>query len=137
MKKQIIKMFLVAAFTAVAGFNYDARAQVAWTLSQSVGNVDCYYSITQCGSDNVVFLKFVNNNSGSATISWNEVFTTQAGTGQQSGVTKQLTLAPGTTMQIDCADSSHPECLIGPADITVTYLAVISDFNFSNISVVN
>lgn len=134
--KTIKQISLIMAAFALMLVSESAKAQVNWTLSQSVGNVDFYYSIQTCGSDTVVFLKFVNNNTASVTVSWNELFDSQAGAAQPSHYsTRQLTIAPGVTQQADCLDTTCPDCLILPEEMMQTYKAVVTGFAFAAITV--
>lgn len=114
-----------------------ANAQVAWTFSQTVNSVEFYYSIQECDGDNVVFLKFVNNNSGIVTANWTEVFDTQAGPGQVGHFgQRQMLLAPGVTAQTDCSAITCPECLIVCEEMMTTYKALINGFSLDDITVI-
>lgn len=135
--KTIKKLFLVTALLALTAMSEKAQAQVTWTLSQTVNNVDFYYSIQTCGTDTVVFLKFENNNSNSVSITWNEVFETQYGAGQPrwDGLQQQLTLSSGITLQNDCVDVTTPQCLISPFEVSAAYPASVYSFAFAAITV--
>lgn len=134
MKKYIQTLFLV--FTTIIAFNAKVHAQTIWTLSQTVGNVDCYYRLTPCNADTVVFLKFVNRNNSSKTVSWKEVFDTQFAGGVIGFFgRRQMTLSPGTTEQSVCGDVLYPDCLILPSEVSAIYVAKIYRFSFADITV--
>ncbi len=133
--KKYIKTLIFIFITCIA-IHARVNAQTTWHLSQSVGNVDFYYSITTCNDDSVVFLKFVNNNSGNVAITWKEVFDTQ----YESGVTgffgpKQMTLPPGITEQSSCSATTCTNCLITKDKVNPGYRANIYSFSFADISV--
>lgn len=132
--KRKIKLVCLIAFATIV-WNGNASAQT-WTLAQTIDSVDLFYSITTCGSDRVVFLKFVNNKSNNVTVNWSEVFDTQLAqnvTGYSSP--KQLNIAPGVTKQANCSSTATPECIIRGGDVNPTYIAVILSFKFTNITV--
>jgi hypothetical protein len=134
--KPIRKLLLAFIVLALATINERVQGQVTWTLSQTVSQVDCYYSLTVCDGKSAVFLKFVNNNAQSVTISWDEVFSTQMRTNAPGNPgAKQLFLPPGTTAPSGCADTGLPACIILGGDVSPTYVADISAFNFVNVSV--
>jgi hypothetical protein len=41
-----------------------------WVLATEKSGVKAYYRITTCGEDQVIYLRFVNNNLGAAQVSW-------------------------------------------------------------------
>lgn len=115
-----------------------SQAQDNWSHDQTADGIDFYHQIAQCNGDSVVFLKFVNSNSHNVSITWTEVFDTQTETGVLGfRGTRQIILTPGTTLQVDCADTNHSECLIVPLDVTPTHKVVIRSFAFANTTVVN
>jgi hypothetical protein len=127
--------FVVLAMCLVS---LKTQAQDNWRLDQTMEGIDFYHQIAQCNGDSVVFLKFVNSNSHNVSITWTEVFDTQTETGVLGfRGTRQIILTPGTTLQVDCADTNHPECLIVALDVTPTHKVVIRSFAFANITVVN
>ena len=133
--KKNIKSLIFIFITAIA-LNAKVHAQTTWHLSQSVGNVDFYYSISACNADTVVLLKFVNNNSGNVTVTWKEVFETQFGSGIVGYYgPKQMILVPGTTEQTNCSSSDLPDCIILPTEVHPTYVAQIRNFGFADITV--
>jgi hypothetical protein len=134
-KKNKFLLIIVFAIAALA-IGKTGNAQTPWVLAQSVSNVNFYYQLSDCGGDEVVFLKFENNNPGTVTVTWDELFDTQGGTAQpgQWG-TLHKTLPTGTTQQADCTDSTCAECLITPEKMMQTYKAVASGFAYSNITV--
>jgi hypothetical protein len=133
--KKYIKSLIFIFITFIA-INARVNAQTTWHLSQSVGNVDFYYSITTCNADSAVLLKFVNNNSGSVTVTWKEVFETQYGSGLPGYFgTKQMTLAPGITEQANCSSTTCAKCLITADRVNPGYMAKIYSFSFADITV--
>lgn len=115
-----------------------SQAQDNWSYDQTVDGIDFYHQIAQCNGDSVVFLKFINSTNHNVLISWTGVFDTQTETGVLGWRgTKKMILTPGTTLQVDCADTNHPECLIGFFDVTPTHKVVIKSFAFAKIMVVD
>ncbi len=134
--KTKIKLLYLIALAIMTAASEKTNAQTLWTLSQTVSNVDFYYSMNVCASDTVVFLKFENNNTGNVTITWDEVFETQAGPGIVGFYgPKVLTLAPGITEQVDCVATIYPDCLILTSEVSPAYPAVILSFGFANVTV--
>ena len=133
MKTNIFICFIAFASILWVG---NAQAQTQWTLGQSTGNVEFYYSITACGADSVVFLKFVNSNNTGVKVTWNEVFDTQEEAGAKGYFgPKTLVLQPGTTEQSDCSSVDCPDCLILPTEVSPAYPANIRHFAFSDVTV--
>lgn len=135
MKK--MKLVLTSFVLLTLSFlNLESQAQSNWTLDQSVKGVEFYHQLTQCDGNTVVFLKFKNTTNQNVLITWNEVFGTQLKTGVSGWKgSKQLVLSPGTTLQANCTDLTHPECLVVSLDIAPTHKSLIRSFAFANITV--
>jgi hypothetical protein len=85
-----------------------------WVLDKSVGNVDLYYKISECNGEKVIFLKFDNKNTYSVKVAWKEAVTDKT-FGKEVDCyygEKNLTLAPGVTLQDGCGSVLVPECQI-------------------------
>lgn len=114
-----------------------ATGTSSWTLDATVDNVECYYKISTCNGGSTIFLKFNNKNSYPVKITWTEVFKTQI-ENNLSGILgeKSLVLAPGETADLDC-NSGESVLLVRTHNISATYPAVVSNFGFANIKVIN
>jgi len=130
--KRIFFLFGLMAIS-IAGFS---QTQEGYTLGTTSGNVDCYYSITNCNGKTVVLLRFDNKNTSPVTVAWKEIFTTKQLPKSMPGhLNKQVTLAPGVSSVLNCEDMSHREYIIGEADVNQTYRADITGFRFGEVSV--
>ena len=106
-----------------------------YTLDTTSGGVECYHQLSQCNGNTVVMLKFNNTNTSSVTISWKQLFaTTEFPAITQGYKDRQLVLAPGETVAIDCNDAAHIACIIGPDDVSPAYIAVITQFAFKDVT---
>ncbi len=109
----------------------------SWIFDKSVGNVDFYHKISNCQGQNVVFLKFENNNKHNVKISWKEVFVTQQEEAKKEGFKseKKLTLIPGQTEASGCEDTINKACIILPEQAFPTHKVAILQFEFKDITV--
>ncbi|MGZ8544238.1 MAG: hypothetical protein ACXWV0_03035 [Flavisolibacter sp.] len=107
-----------------------------WQLDATIDGVSFYHSIVQCNGSNVVLLKFENKNNYPVKVTWKEVFTTQIETKKEgfSG-SKELVLAKGTTLPVACSDAADKKKIIRSSDVSPAYVAEISAFEFSKITV--
>jgi hypothetical protein len=53
-------------------FSFQSYGQTEWTFHLEMDGVKAYSRIAKCNEESVVFLKFVNSNSGDVTVSWDE-----------------------------------------------------------------
>ena len=76
--KKIIQLLMLAAVFTLTGFTLTgftpageiAQAQTTWIPLDTVNNVEFYYHQSSCSGDTVLFLKVVNNNIDSVTVTW-------------------------------------------------------------------
>ncbi len=109
---------------------------VTWILDKTVSQVDFYYTFKECDGQKTVFLKFNNNNSFPVKISWTEVFSTQLEKGKQGAAgQKSIVIPPGISSYSDCSNNSHKEYVTSPSQVSPTYVAVISKFEYRNVTV--
>ncbi|MEO6584082.1 MAG: hypothetical protein ABIO05_07145 [Ferruginibacter sp.] len=107
-----------------------------WVLDKTVSNVVFYHMVKVCKGENVVFLKFNNKNTSPVKISWAEVFSTQLETDRPGALgQKSLVIPSGVSSYSDCSGSSHKEFITLSTDVSPAYIAVISKFDFKNITV--
>jgi len=129
--KRIFFLFSLSLLS-ISGF----AQQPAYTLDRTVDNVDCYYSLTQCNGKTVVLLKFNNRNASPVNISWKDQFTTSQIPQKTPGFKAyQIALPPGVSEPADCTDVSHKDFIINVDEVNMTYLADITGFEFSDVSV--
>jgi len=144
-KKIIAPIFKMSLFLLLTFFLWKAEATekidipnfVEWVYDTSVNRVDFYHSITPCNGKNVLFLKLVNNNKNTVTVSWKELFAITQETKKTEGYKglKQITLQKGQTVEAACNSSSNIALITDPAEISPTQLVTIEDFNFIKINV--
>jgi len=117
---------------SISGF----AQQQTYTLDRTVDNVDCYYTLTQCDGKTVVMIRLDNRNAAPVTISWKENFTTTLVPQMSPGnKPKHLALPVGVSELSGCTDTSNPQLLINANQVNVTYIADITGFAFSDVSV--
>lgn len=116
--------------------NTTAHPTGEWVLDKTVSNVDFYHSITICNGKPVVFLKFINRNTGKVKVGWKEIFVTRT-KARVLGFNgkKELLLAPGTTTPADCTDASNKKIVIHGGDVDPMSVVEITNFIFQDISV--
>lgn len=107
-----------------------------WVLDKTVSNVDFYHSITVCNGKNVVFLKFVNRNSRSVKIGWQEIFVT-ASRERKEGFNgrKEMLIPTGTTTPADCTDVTAAKTIIRGGEVDPMSVVDIVSFTYKNIAV--
>ncbi|MBL0359417.1 MAG: hypothetical protein IPP72_22280 [Chitinophagaceae bacterium] len=118
--------------------NLDATSHptAEWVLDKTVSNVDFYHSITACNGKNVVFLKFVNRNSQSVKISWQEIFVT-SGRERREGFAgrKEMLIPTGTTTPADCADVASKKIIIRGGEVDPMSVVEIINFIYKDVTV--
>ena len=138
--RKIRKMKFVLNFSAIFILSVlciKATAQSSFNLDNTTSGIKLYHQIVQCNGSDVVFLKFENTTTQNITISFNQVFDTQLEKGIVGfkGV-KKILLLPGVTLQANCEDKTHPECIVTALDASPAYSAKLLAFSFANINVV-
>jgi hypothetical protein len=129
-----ISLLFILIITGLAAYSQEMGA---YTLGTSSGNVDCYYSLSECNGKTVVLLRFNNRNNTPVMLSWNEVFTTKQVSEKTIGYKqKQIRLAPGISAPRDCEDADHKAYIVGEADVHLAYRADITGFEFRDVTAV-
>lgn len=87
-----------------------------WTLATEKSGVKAYYRITICGDDQVIYLRFVNSNSGAVQVSWKgEVqFTGEAVPRSIKEENSSLTLQNGEISGTTCTNPANAELVVKP-----------------------
>jgi hypothetical protein len=114
-------------------------AQSNYTLASTVGNVECYYKIEQCGDATVVMFKFNNLNNAPVTLSWGHRFASVQEPQLTDGFRqKQLTIPVGVSFPADCQDTQHAAYLIDNmnSDLTPTYIPQVTEYQFKDLAIV-
>lgn len=108
-----------------------------WVLDKTENNVSFYHKIEICNNQKVVFLKLNNRNAYKVEISWKNVFTTRQTKEKVDGFKGQqkLTIAPGESFATSCTDQQNRKLFIKPMDVSPTYPADITMFEFKDIIV--
>ena len=106
----------------------------AWVLQTELKDVKAYYKITQCGNEQVVFLKFVNSGNTSVTVTWDDQmqFSGETTPRKIKSTTSSLILLPGEISLLSCNDISNPILISKPTENPVVN---IESFSFLNITV--
>jgi hypothetical protein len=110
-----------------------------WVLDKTVSNVDFYYRIATCNNESVVFLKLENRNDFPAKVSWEEVYATRQVPEKRNGKNgvKTMLLPAGITVQDNCENIVHRECIILPDEVSSSYKAIVDAFEFTSVRVVS
>jgi len=87
-----------------------------WTLATEKSGVKAYYRITTCGDDQVIYLRFVNSNSGAVQVSWKgEIqFTGEPTPRSIKEENSSLTLQNGEVSGTTCTNPANAELVIKP-----------------------
>ncbi|MCY7422714.1 MAG: hypothetical protein LH478_13345 [Chitinophagaceae bacterium] len=111
-------------------------ATINWKLDKVTNGVEFYHALQDCGGKNVVFLMLKNKNKFQVKITWQEVFSTQEGPGIKgySGK-KSIELASGELKETSCTNPRNKKLIILPEQVQPTYIASISNFSYSDITV--
>lgn len=133
--KFVLNFFAISILSVLS---VEVTAQTTFNLDNTINGIKFYHQIVQCNGSNVVFLKFENTTNQNVTISFNLVFDTQLEKGLSDFKSvKTILLKSGATLQTNCEDKSHPECIVTVLDASSAYLAKILAFSFANIIVVS
>ena len=110
-----------------------------WQLNATESGVKCYYRLTECNGQKLVFLKFENTNRKAVSISWNESFVAKedkTAAKQSSFGIKEMELLPGIIEAVSCESADMQGKLITrPRQTTPVYRANIISFSFTNVIV--
>lgn len=87
-----------------------------WTLATEKNGVKAYYRITTCGEDQVIYLRFVNSNTGAVQVSWKgEIqFTGEAIPRSIKEENSTLTVQNGEVSGISCTNPAIAELVVKP-----------------------
>ena len=136
MVRLVMLLALCAFCIAFVAPGKDGVKDDGWVFHQTVNNVDFYHMLANCDGKKVVLLKFNNRNNHKVKVSWKEAFDTQFKKGEEGFAGKKiLTVAPGETFASGCGDSRYKDLLIMPAQVSPTYIAEISAFEFKELKV--
>lgn len=110
----------------------------SWTLQTTVDNVDLQYKIVDCGEKKAVLMRFDNKNDFSVQVSWRHIIgsTLVPNTTVESSDTFSIVIGSGTTAPENCEDSNLEALVILPTEVDPTYIADITNFSFSSVTVV-
>jgi|GEM_PF-2450478 len=144
-KKIITPIFKFILFLLIIFFTskIEARAKlnlpdtIKWVFDTTVNGVSFYHIITPCSGKNVVFLKLVNSNRNAVKASWKELFKTKQEKQKIEGYKglKQITLRRGETIEATCDNPRYIELSIQPSEVNPTFLALIENFNYTQVKV--
>lgn len=92
-----------------------------WILAVEKSGVKAYYRITSCSEDQVIYLRFVNNNTGSVQVSWKgEVqFTGETGPRAIKEENTILTIQNGEVSGTTCTNPAIAELVVKPTQSPV------------------
>lgn len=108
----------------------------AWILDQTVSQVDFYHMINECNGEKLVFIKLFNRNTYPVKVAWDETVATQLETARSaSRGKKSLIVQSGKSLNSDCNSGTHKELVTLSSEVSPAYVAIISKFNFQNITV--
>lgn len=119
-------------------FSMSVNAQdESWTLQTTVENVNFYYQIVDCDDNSVILLKFDNKNDFDVKVYWKQIIGTEQvpNTTQESVQQFEVVLNSGVTAPEGCTDQTLENLVIMPFEVDPTYLAEITNFSFSSISI--
>lgn len=87
-----------------------------WTAAVEKNGVKAFYRITTCGEDQVIYLRFVNSNSGAVQVSWKgEIqFTGEAVPRSVKEENSSLTLQNGEISGTTCTNPANAELVVKP-----------------------
>ena len=135
-------LFYISTFSNRGNFfqnssiNQVGSLLIDWKLDHTIGGVEFYHAIAECGGKKVVFLKMNNKKNYKVNVSWKEVFTTEDNI-QVEGAQgqKNILLSTGENMEMSCDNISRKELIIFPEQVDPTYIIKILKFNYKNIMV--
>lgn len=121
-------------FTTVSTNTYAQTAQ--WVLDATVSDVKVYHMITKCGDMDVVYLKFINDNSEAKKISWDATYVTNKPTPVVNPQGRQvLNLSTGEIAGVNCNAETNRALYLLAYEIGEGNQPTISGFSISNITV--
>ena len=105
-----------------------------WVFSTEKDGVKAYYRISTCGDDQVVYLRFVNANTGAVTISWNDEiqFTGEPSPRTLKAENSAITIQSGETAGTTCVNPAVPELVVKP---TVSPIVNIESYSFQQLTI--
>ena len=127
--------FLLPAYLSAQSTAVHQSTPIQWHLDATVQGVQFYHALTSCNGNNVVLLKFNNSNNYSVKLSWKEVFTTQFGKKDGAAGQREMVIPTGVSVPSGCTDQQNRRNIILPGDVNPAFMADISAFEFSGISV--
>lgn len=137
----IIAIAFLSPLLYASGNNHNyplflAEKNLNWQHDKTVGGVELFYAISSCKGSSAVFLKMNNKNKYPVEVLWKEVFETQAEKAAEAyGGLKKIVIEPGETMASDCDDPTHKALVVLAGNAIPTYIAVISNFNYKDVTV--
>ena len=109
-----------------------------WQLDKTVNGVEFFYALSACKGSDAVFLKLNNKNKYPVEVSWKETFQTQVEKDAKgNGDKKKMIIQSGETFETDCINPIHKELVVLASKAVPTYVAVISKFNYKDVTVTN
>ena len=108
-----------------------------WQLDKTVNGVEFFYALSSCSGSNAVFLKLNNKNKYAVEVSWKEGFQTQIEKDAEGKGDKKIVIQPGETFETNCFNPVHKELVVLASKAVPTYVAIISKFNYKDVTVTN
>lgn len=130
-----LKSSLIQFFLFVISLNLFAQTNTGWLpigLSASGKNmqngVEAFYQLGKCNSEDIICIKFINNNNFGVNMEWNDaVFTMEHKwiSNVKTEKRKCLTLGQGETVSGDCKKNKNSELRVKINE----FITDIKDFN--------
>lgn len=131
-------MAVLSVCLLLTAFSINSVAQTSpgWVLDNTVSNIKVYHKLTKCGDLDVVYLKFVNQNAGSKSISWDATYTTNKATPTTNPFGRQTLTVPAGEIEGDGCTASTNRALYTVAwEVGEGNAARIDAFSIANITV--
>lgn len=106
-------------------------ADSTWILQSELNGVKAFYQITICESEQIVFLKLVNTNNSSVTVSWEDqlLFTGETSARKVKTTASKQVLNSGETLFNSCTDKSNPVLISKPTESPIINIEAFQYFN--------
>jgi hypothetical protein len=135
LKYNVLSIFILFYVTSVFAQSNSNWSPIGLSVSgkNMQNGVEAFYQLSKCNNEDVVFIKFINNNANAVVVEWNDAIFTKAlqlQNNQKGNNKKTLTIGANKVIFGDCSSKSQPELTVKVHD----FINNIADFKLFKVT---
>jgi hypothetical protein len=125
----VLSFFLLFSISSVFAQSNSNWNPIGLTLDgrNTQNGVEAFYQLSKCNNEDVVFIKFINNNAKAVVVEWNDAIINKElkwVSNQKGNNKKTLTIGANKVIFGDCSSKNQPELIVKVHD----FINNVADF---------